>query len=196
MLKITNPEHRYNSAISTTTPQFTFPALVVTESFLTGAPMGNEWIDENQAYNATIATTMQRFANDSARYQRIEKGQCAAHYSDPFYAHSNLVVVTEDSKDRADSSLLEYMRFDGGTGNWSIWDLQMWICSSGFGHNRTMLFDLENPDCFKKDFSTERLDHWQKYDHDVQYCLSLRQTNEFCALNFSPAILLGKLIGK
>jgi hypothetical protein len=208
-----NNYYRFNSVISTEIAQFGFPIVVVTPSFLGGASMGNYFVDSqtelyvNGTWNPTrsnstigksILQKMRETGSDPSRYVNISKLDCLKDYSNPFSGAANLFVVVEESAETSNASLLEYNYFSSGGDGGNVWASQMWICAQswqaqkGGPYSNLSEIDLNNPDCHNKDFSQDRVDHWQKYGHRVQYCLSLRNVAELCGLNFSPLLGLGK----
>jgi len=193
---------RYNSVFSTTVSLYSHPYLVVTESFFSGAPINNPL---GFGYDQTTVDNMRRFSSDPLRYENISKLKCLERYSDPFSGFSDVMVVVEDDmiagEEDSDApngtSVLEYVWLSASAGRNQLWSNQILICSYGYykpyPENPKSIgswADFENPDCRARDFSQQRIQHWNKWNHRVKYCLSLR-VDDHCFVNFSPVIGIG-----
>ena len=189
--------HRYNSAISVSIPQYGYPTVVASESFVHGtdysignwtdiilqgvSPEGyNQWPPMEQWDHLQAFQSIQANASNSFLYQRLENRQCIEKYNDVFSDRSSLVVVTEDLSGDKNASVHQYIYWPATYGGFSRYN----PCDSGDGLN-------ENLNCQTLNHNTPKsYKNWKRFDRAVLYCLSQRISHN-CQLNYSPTILIG-----
>ncbi|EXJ72902.1 uncharacterized protein A1O5_04050 [Cladophialophora psammophila CBS 110553] len=137
---------------------------------------------------------MEKYVHDETKYFNLSGRACLKRFSDPFGPTPNLFVVVDDGGS-LDYSLLEFKAMGAGENGAIEFDSQTWICSSGTvnGCESAMPYTLDpkNPFCgYPRDFSDERIAHWNKYGYHVLYCLALRNDGNYCSVQFWPLIVL------
>jgi hypothetical protein len=191
--------NRYNSAISVSIPQYGYPTVVASESFVQGTdyspgnwtfinlqsigPHGdrNEWPpievwDHVQAFQKIRAN-----ANNKTLYERLDNRHCIEKYSNVFSARSTLVVVTEDLPGDKNASVHQYIYWPAQYGGYSRYN----PCNSGVDNSDN------SPDCQTLSANTpQRYEAWRRFGRRVLYCLSERM-DDHCQLNYSPKIFIG-----
>ena len=186
----------YNSAISVSIPQYGYPTVVASESFVHGtdysignwtsiASQGsdlryNNWPSMDVWNNWQAFQNIQANANNTALFERLENQQCIERYSDVFSKRGSLVVVTEDLSGDKNASVHQYIYWPAQYGGYSRYN----PCNSGDQRPK-------NPECQNLFANTpERYKGWRRFDRTVLYCLSER-IGGHCRVNYCPAIFIG-----
>lgn len=197
----TNPSlNRYNSAISVSVPQYGYPTVVASESFVRGTdysignwtniisqvdPLGaensNQWPPIDVWDNQQAFQNIRANANNSFLYERLDNRHCIEKYSNVFAARSSLVVVTEDLPGDKNASVHQYIFWAAQYGGFSRYN----PCNSAVDSL------VSNPECQTLSANTaERYENWKRFDRRVLYCLSERM-GDHCQLNYAPTIFIG-----
>jgi hypothetical protein len=180
-------------------PQYSYAAIVASESFLHGAPIGNRtaftsntnsWPLTDVWDNWSAFFDVQANATGNTRFQKLSNEQCIQRYSNIFAIRSSLVVVTEDfPQDKFNGSVHEYIYWPAGIDARMFPNSRFYPCRS---EDSYVTRDYNNPHCDDLSVNTPELyRQFKRFNRTVLYCLSERIESR-CRINYSPGIFLGK----
>jgi hypothetical protein len=196
------PYSSYNSAISTSNFKLGYATIVASESFLSGASVGNwdTFIDNGSYYNMkyfwnqwpddVIWNRTEAFQNardnaaDESKFERLSNKDCIHKYSQDFAVRSTLVMITEDLPGDSVASVHQYYywraTFNGNSVYSPCWSESLQDNKVACGS--TDLAKVEDTD----------FEEMRKFDRKLLYCLSERQNGDHCRISYSPGILIGE----
>jgi hypothetical protein len=170
----------YNSLVFTSLSANEYRAAIVTEDFLTGAPMNvSEWINPYTRPDPTPAWNM--LQKNVSNYEKISNEECIKTYSEAFQgSRRNVVLVSSDKNDTNSVLWIDSV----GENTLTYYDWGFWICSTGADSPTSAC----NPAPILADAAS-----WVVFDHPIQYCMT-EVTPNICSLQFSFDIMIVVLI--
>jgi hypothetical protein len=193
----------YNSVMSASIPQYGYAAAVVSESFLTGAEFGTDYIDNSnglapvgywntsnadswppqQVWNMSSALrNWQTVASNPANFTNMSNSECLNLYTNVYARRTNLIMVAEDLPGDQNASVHQYVYLPAGFSTITQW----WPCLDSTSGTKLLCIPPGSN-------SPEQIKNWNKFGRTILYCLSeVPDHGDHCRLNYSPSILIGE----